>query len=115
MFAQNTAALNFTSGTWIGNFGRPGPIPVGPQVLAQYDDLAKTLTLTGDAGQNNVDVSYTAGVVTVTAGAATQVNGRPTATFQVSTGPILVKMDLGAGNDVVSSTVQEQRLSGCKS
>lgn len=104
MFAQNTAALNFTSGTWIGNFGRPGPIPVGPQVLAQYDDLAKTLTLTGDAGQNNVDVSYTAGVVTVTAGAATQVNGRPTATFQVSTGPILVKMDLGAGNDVVSFT-----------
>ncbi len=104
MFAQNTAALNFTFGTWIGNFGRPGPIPVGPQVLAQYDDLAKTLTLTGDAGQNNVDVSYTAGVVTVTAGAATQVNGRPTTTFQVSTGPILVNMDLGAGNDVVSFT-----------
>ncbi len=104
MFAQNTAALNFAFGTWIGNFGTPGPVPVGSQILAHYDDLAKTLTLTSDATDSNVDVSYSAGVVTVTAGPLTQVNARASVALAVSTGPILVNADLGGGKDVISFT-----------
>lgn len=104
MFAQNTSTLNFASGTWIGNFGRPGTTPVGPQIIAEYNDLAKTLTVTGDAFDSNVDVTYSAGVVTVVAGAATQVNGLPSVTFSVSTNPIIVNANLGAGRDVISFT-----------
>lgn len=104
MFAQTTPALSFTFGTWIGNFGRPGPVPVGPQVVATYDDLAKTLTLTGDASANDIAVSYAAGVVSVVAGPGTQVNGQAAVAFAVSTGPIIVMADLGAGPDVVTFT-----------
>ncbi len=104
MFAQTTPALSFTFGTWIGNFGKPGPVPVGPQVVATYDDLAKTLTITGDASANDVAVSYAAGVLSVVAGPGTQVNGQAAVAFAVSTGPIIVMADLGAGPDVVTFT-----------
>lgn len=104
MFAQTTPSLSFTFGTWVGNFGQQGPVPVGPQVVATYDDLAKTLTLTGDASANEIAVSYASGVVTIVAQPGTQVNGQPAVAFAVSTGPIIVMADLGAGHDVVTFT-----------
>jgi len=108
MFAQvNSVSRSSSYGTWVGNVSEPTIVSGTNEVIANYNDLNKTLTLTGDAAGNKFTVSYSNQgysnpLIKITADPGTFINGKASDSFAVSAGQIVVEVDLGAGFDVLT-------------
>jgi hypothetical protein len=91
-------------GTWVGSF-RPftPPQPVDSTIVATFSPATNSLTLTGDAGPNNLTITRQGSRYTLNAGGGTVVrlNNAPSATSPsfVQSGALNIGGNLGDGND----------------